>query len=290
MSINAAALADIDKRQIANLTAELHVADSDTLTPATRWQSQGGLSVTYNPNATNNTRHVPIRGLKRPISSFTEMIDPSYDISGQQLTDDMIDWIFYVDAGHAFGSEGGDNAQSAISATAGTAWDFDEGADGTGIQIGQRVDVLDAAGNHVTFDDDSALTLAGTQSNYGSAGSATALLEGTDFEFDRELGQVVFLRAINDDVITPTLTSPAITSASKNYMTKRMPIREGKVSLRCRLFFFDQDKDSNLILAHKDFLGEISASGGLTADGSAEANPGVNIKILDEGRLFKRQN
>lgn len=286
--VTQAALSDINSRDLMTLTGEVHLASNAVLDQTTRWNSLGNIpGLQYNPNAENKKTMTNVRGLRRPAKSHTTSIEPKYEVSVNELGDEVLDMIFFVDANHDFGAAGADNVQAGLSAVAGTAYDFDAGADGAAIGAGDRVDVLDAAGKrvqHVT-----AIALLGVALNYGAATDQAALVEGVDYELDGALGQIRFLKAIADDVITPTITSETITTASKNYMTKRKPNRVGYIERMCRIYWFDQDPDSNWAMAHEDFLARFSVTGGFNADGEADAEAKLEIEVLSDGDVYKRR-
>jgi len=284
-SYNAAAEYDMEVRNFPNPTSELYATRGETLTNA-RWRGAGPGTATYNPNVQSETRSVPFHGLMRPLGSHTSGITPSWSVNLRSAKRDNLDFLYNVDPDHDFGSAGSDNAQSAISAAAGTAFDFDEGADGAGVLRGDRVDLLDASGNrvmHVT-----SVTLAGTQSNYGATGSATALLEGTDFEVDYLEGQILFLRDIADDVITPTFTAPAITSASELYLVKRKPFLLGSYRRHWRVLTTDQDERNPRVVGLYDFFGELAPSGSSQNDGSAAFEGQYTLTYISGGYLYTR--
>jgi len=287
MGLKQAALSDVNKRDLLTLTAEVHIADSAVLSAASRWTDLGNIpGLQYNPNAENKTVMIVRRGLKRPGKSHTTAIEPKYEVTSNELSDEVLDMIFFVDAEHDFGSEGADNAQTGISAVDGTDFDFDEGADGAGVLAGQRTDILDANGKHVH--QITALALVGVATNYGPAEDSATLVEGVDYELDADIGQIRWLKAINNDVITPTITSETITSSSKKYMRKRKPNRVGYVERMCRIFWWDQDNDSNWVMLHKDFLARFSVDGGFNADGEADAESKLMIEVLSDGEIWKR--
>lgn len=287
MGLKQAALSDVNKRDLLTLTAEVHIADSAVLSAASRWTDLGNIpGLQYNPNAENKTVMIVRRGLKRPGKSHTTAIEPKYEVTSNELSDEVLDMIFFVDAEHDFGSAGADNAQTGLSAVDGTDFDFDEGADGAGVLAGQRTDILDANGKQVH--QITALALVGVATNYGPAEDSATLVEGVDYELDADIGQIRWLKAINNDVITPTITSETITSSSKKYMRKRKPNRVGYVERMCRIFWWDQDNDSNWVIYHKDFLARFSVDGGFNADGEADAESKLMIEVLSDGEIWKR--
>lgn len=285
--VTQAALSDINPRDMLTLTGEVHLADSDALSAASRWKSLGNIpGLQYNPNSENKTTMMVVRGIRRPAKSHNTSIDPKYEVSVNEISDDVLDMIFFVDQGHDFGSAGADNAQTGISAAAGGAFDFDAGDDGVAVAAGERVDILDTDGKHVQHV--TAIVLTGTNLNYGPDADQAALVEGVDYELDGALGQVRFLKPIDDDVITTSITSETITATSKSYMRKRKPNRVGYIERMCRIYWFDQDNDSNWVMAHKDFKGRFSVTGGFNADGEADAEATLEIEILSDGEILKR--
>lgn len=282
-----AAISDINPRDLLTMTAEVHIADSATLSAATRWTALGNVpGLQYQPNAENKKTMANIRGLKRPLKSHTTGIDPKYEVTVNELRDDVLDMIFFVDTTHDFGSGGADNAQTGLSAAAGTAFDFDAGDDGVAVAAGERVDILNASGGHVTHV--TAIVLTGVNLAYGPDEDQAALVEGVDYELDGDVGQIRFLKAINDDVISTSITSETITAVSSNYMIKRKPNRIGYIERMCRIFWWDQDNDSNWVIWHKDFKARFSVSDGFNADGEADAEAKLEIEILTDGEIWKR--
>lgn len=287
MSITQAALADINARDLLTLTAEVHIGDGKTVATTNRWKSLGAVpSLEYAPNAENKAVPVAVRGIIRTAKSHTSRIEPKYTATMRELSKKVMEMIFFEDTAHDFGAAGADNAQSGLSAASGSAFDLDEGSDGEGVAIGDRTDVLDSSGNHVLAI--TALVLAGVEEAYGAGGDSTTLAEGIDYELDADIGQVRWLKAINDDVITPTITSATIAATSTNYMTKAKPNRVGYVEKLCRIYWFDQDSDSNWVIWHKDFLARFSVGRGFTADGEATAEPQLMIEVLSDGEVWKR--
>lgn len=287
MNKKQAPFSDIKPRDLLTLTAEVHIASTRELMSATRWRNLGNIpGLQYRPNAENKKTMINVRGLRRPAKSHTTGIDPKYEVNVNELSDKVMDMIFFVDAEHDFGSAGASNSQSGLSAVAGTALDLDAADDGIAVAVGDRVDILDASGKHVTHI--TAIVLTGAKLVYGPDGDQAALVEGIDYELDGDVGQVRFLKAINDDVIGTSITSETIAATSQNYMTKRKPNRVGYIERLCRIFWWDQDNDSNWVIWHKDFLARFSVNDGFNADGEADAEATLEIEVLTDGEVWKR--
>ena len=282
-----AAISDINPRDLLTLTAEVLIADDLAVSPATRWKHLGNIpGLQYQPNSENKTTMGNIRGFKRTLKSFTTSIDPKYEVTANELSRDVLDMVLFVEPDHDFGIEGADNVQTGLSATAGSSFDFDAGSSGTAIAAGERVDILDATGKLVT--QVTGIVLTGVNANYGPGADQNALVEGVDYELDGNVGQIRFIKPINDDVISTNITSQTITSASSNYMVKRKPNRVGSREWLTRIFWWDQDDLSNWVMWHKDFRARFHITDGFNADGEADAEAKMEIQILTDGEIWKR--
>lgn len=289
MPLIQAAISDVNTRHMMTLAGELQIGNTGSLATCNRFRDFGNIGdVKYNPTSDNKVMKFTRRALTRTAKAHNRSIEPKYEVMSNELSRLLRQLIFFTDPDHVWGAEGADNAQSAISATAGTPWDFDEGDDGQGVAIGDRTDILNASGAHVIGC--TALVLAGVETVYGAGADSATLAEGVDYEHDSQLGQVRWLRAIDDDVITPTITCPAITSASANYMTKMKPNRVGYIERICRVNFFDQDEVANWAMAHNDFLARIIATDGPQANNDVDAEGKVEIHVLTDGYMLFREN
>ncbi|MDP0498675.1 MAG: hypothetical protein Q7P63_01120 [Verrucomicrobiota bacterium JB022] len=287
MSAEDFVIAQINPRDVVAMTAEVYVGNGKTPETNSRYGLLGSsASLEYAPNSETKTKMVPVRGIKRPVGAHTTKIEPKYNVTSNELSQKIVNMVFFTDADYDFGSAGADNAQTGLSAVAGTAWDFDATSTGEAVKAGDCTDVLDASGKPVQAI--TAIVLAGVNSAYGAAGDSTTLAEGIDYRLDPLLGQIVWLKPIDDDVITPTITSETITSTSRNYMRKLKPNRKGFIERMCRIFWYDQDDESNWVMAHKDFLARFTVTSGFTADGEADAEPQVEITVLTDGYMLKR--
>ena len=280
-------LNNIDPRDLLTSTSEIFLAEGTAVTAATRWQRFANLpGLSYDPQAEHKDTMIMVRGVKRPGKSHTTSINPKFTAKSNELNQQIVDFVFFADENEDLGSEAVDNAQAALSAAAGSDFDFDEGADGAGVTIGQRTDILNAAGARIS--NITAIVLTGGEEAYGATGDQTTLLEGTDYELDALLGQIIWLKAINDDVISTSITAPAITSDSDNYMVKRKPNQKGSREMLARMYWYDQDETSKLKLAYEDVLVRIKVTGGFESDGEAEAEPELEFTPLTDGRVLNR--
>lgn len=225
------------------------------------------------------------RGKRRLGKASSKATEESYTITFGQLGFRNLAMLFNADIDRDWGGEAADNIQTGLSATAGSAWDFDAGSDGSPNNVGRWYPVLNASGTRVR--DITAITLAGVKAVYGAAGSATALAEGIDFNVDLKLGLIQFLTSIDDDVITPTITSKTITAGSVEYLKKLVPGETAFIEGIACLHFWDDDDEDNLALSHEYFLARLQPTTGPTFNDDY-ATCQATLKVLEEGRILAR--
>lgn len=228
---------------------------------------------------------VTLRGQRRLGKASSKMTEESYTVTLGQLGFRNTAMLYNANPDRDWGSEAADNIQTGLSAVAGSAWDFDESSDGVANVAGRWYPVLNSSG--VRVKDITALSLAGTLSAYGAAADGTALAEGIDYKLDGKLGMVQFLRAIDDDVITPTITSKTITAADKEYLKKLVPGERAFIEGMFCIYFWDDDDDDNLALCHEYFLGRLSPNTGPSFN-DEYVTVQANLKVLEEGRVLAR--
>lgn len=280
-------LNNIDPRDLVTSTSEIYLAAGNTVAASTRWKRFSNLpGLEYQPNAEHKETMINVRGVKRPGKSYTTGLDPKFIAKANELNQRIIDFVFFADEDEDFGAESADNAQAALSAVAGQSFDFDEGADGVGVGVGERTDILTSTGGRLR--DVSAIVLTGVNLSYGSGEDQAQLVEGVDYELDGLLGQIVWLKAINNDVISTSITAPAITADSSSYMVKRKPNKVGSREMMARMYWYDQDETAKLKLAYEDVLMRVKVIGGFNSDGEADAEPEIEFTPLTEGRLLNR--
>ena len=96
------------------------------------------------------------------------------------------------------------------------------------------------------------------------AWDSTALAHNIDYVRDEKLGMVKFLKSIDDDVITPTITSKTISSTSGEYLKKLVPGEKAFVEGYFMVYFWDDDEDGNLALCHEYIYGRLRPTQGPT--------------------------
>lgn len=262
-------------------TADIHFARGAANLDDTKvipWDTLGNLpKVTVNVSAEFKEHMGSYRGRKKLDRTTATEMKIEY-----QATADEFDWrnlgfLFFGDPDYDWGAQASDNSQTGLSAAAGAPFDFDAGDDGVANRINGYYDLYDTNGKRVT--DITAVTLAGTNLNYGSGGDQAALVEGIDFVVDKKLGGVRFLVSINDDVITPTITSKTITSSSDEYMQYMKVLEKAFAEGMCRVFIWDDDDKSNLVWSHEDFKARISVEGGPEVNGDDWSEMNLVIKV-----------
>lgn len=275
MSFQPTTHSDIDPDFLANLTAEIQTKQSNNA-----WREMAKANVQYTPGATAKPRMMPSRSIMRTRKNRVTRIDPKYTGTILTLTRQATERVYAVDPAYSF-ADGNDNAQTGLSAVAGTAWSL------VGARAGDRFDILNASGKRVWGV--TALTIAGTEEAYGAAGTATAPAEGIDWELDRSTCQIVLLQDSPDDTWTPTITSPTIAAGHALYMARRKPMRLAFLEVPTRIMFYQPDGTGSgreLVMWHDEFMASIFATAGHNADGDADSTYTLDISILTEGQLW----
>lgn len=265
-------------------TAEIAVGNTLTDTAATQFSRfASAASLAYAANAEGATIMAPSRGMMVPVNHVTQKAEPKFTIKTNETSDGTLARQFLADS--AFAAATLNNLQTAIaSPTAGAAFDFDTGSDGIAIKKGTRMKIRTSAGAHVTHL--TAVTYAGTESAYGAAADGTALAENIDVITDLERGEVIFLRDIDDDVITPTITAPAITATDETYRKGVKGLQVGTLRRYCEFHLYNSATQIEDITI-KATCGIIPTSG-FTADASAETETETEFVVISGFQLFKR--
>lgn len=237
------------------------------------------------PKSETRDKYVTNRGRKVLGKSSNRMIDDSYETTLGQLGYRNLGILYHGNPDYDWGAEAADNAQTGLSAVAGTAWNFNTGSSGVANVVGRWYPIRAASGTPHT--DITACTFAGALSAYGSGGASTTLAEGIDYVLDKKLGMVQFKKSISNDTITPTITSKTISATSKEYLKKIKPGQLATIDGIFRVLFWDDEDDSNLAFHHQDFYGRLSANGGPTANDDFMSLK-VTIKVIQPGIVLAR--
>lgn len=223
------------------------------------------------------SKSIACRGQKRKVKSVNRMMGLKYKLTLAELGPKQLAMVYFGDPDYTF-ADAAHNGQAALVATAGTPWNFDVANGGTAYKAGRYMAVRSAAGKEVT--DLTALTLTGADAQYGAAGNSTALVEGIDYSVDLKTGLVTFSRAINGDVITPTITAKAITSDSDEFLTRIRVMSKATHKGMARLYVWDDDAKSNLALRHTDFHCQVTVSTAPTFKDDF-ATVEIEVEVLD---------
>lgn len=264
------------------------MADTDTApTAATRWIHIGNANtVELDSGVQMRSSMVSISGLRRQGRSHETGSEPKIKLTVNEFTDEVARIALGDDPTFDYGSAGSDNAQTGLSAAAGTAWNFNTGSSGVAVVAGQRTQIYDASGARVM--DVTAVVLSGAVAQYGAAGDSMTLAEDVDYKLDPQTGEILWLKAISNDTVTPTITSNTITATSKNYASKIKAFLKGFKERYFMLRCYDQDDDFNMALWSEDIHGRISREGSSTADGQNDFENNLVIDVFNDPVCFKR--
>lgn len=286
-------LYELPEDRFLQLVAEVWISNSSAApTAATRWTClTNNTSTEFNKNQTTRASMKAVDAVRRPAREHVSEIDPQFTFTANCLTNEVMQSLLGADPDFSFGSDPSSNAQASGSSASITDFDFDEGADGVGIAKNSRTPILDGSGNHVRSI--TALALAGTESAYGADEDDTTLVEGVDYLLDSQNGTILWLKAINNDVITGTASWSAITSASNNYLSAfRMFTRVAKTRY-FSIVWRDQDDLDNIVIetpwlgAHA-IKGSIKVEAGFTADGQNDAEVPLMLRVLNDPTFMVR--
>lgn len=220
--------------------------------------------ITVNPESEQVEIKRHLRGLNRKVSNPLASMKLSYDLEISQLTFNALARVLHV-SGQTFTeftrSSGTDNASN---------FDF-RTSEGKALVQDRWYDItaFSVRGLHLT-----SVTLTGAQSAYGANADATGLLEDKDYELDRTMGAVRFLRAV-DDIISVTATFPAITSSDPFYSWIVTPNAKPKLSGVGVVEVFNDER--KLIHKHEGFGCVVVPNGDLEFNSQLST---VKLKLL----------
>lgn len=221
--------------------------------------------ITVNPESEQVEIKRHLRGINRKVSKPVASMKLSYDLEVSQLTFNALARVLFVN-GQSFS----EFTRSAGTGTAASALDF-RTSQGKALVQDRWYDIsaLEVRGLHLT-----SVALTGAQSAYGANADATGLLEGKDYELDRTMGSVRFLRAV-DDIINVTSTYPAITASDPQYSWVVTPNANPKLSGIGVVEVFNDDR--KLIYKHEGFGCVVVPNGDLEFNSQLAT---VKLKIL----------
>lgn len=192
-----------------------------------------------------------LRGLNRQVGNPVTTHKIAYEIESSQLTFNALAIALFME--HTLGS---DTARTAASDVTITTFDFRTSQGKTHNQS-RWYDLIHqttfARYLHVT-----SVTLTGALLVYGAAADSATLLEGKDYELDKTMGAVRFLRAIDDNIIT-TVTYGAIAAGDGVYARTQTPLAKNKLSGIGAIQIFDDA--GKLILKHEGFGCDVIPNG-----------------------------
>lgn len=284
MSDRSLNLLEINNRDLLQLTCRVFWSGATTAPgPATRWRHLMNCNnVSLDRGVTTRATKVVVGGLKRTAKSHTTELAPKFTLTGNEWTEEATRLALAADPAHDFGVAGDDNAQTGLSAVAGSAIN----ATTAPIKKGERTQLYDAAGKRVYGV--TAAVLTGALSAYGAAGSSATLAEDVDYVLDAQAGEIYWLIDVPNDTISTTLTTNAITASSANYATKIRSFLLGQRESYFMLRFYDQDERDDLALWSEDIFGSILASGTTEADGENDAEIPLEIMVYNDPTFYKR--
>ncbi|KAF0093430.1 MAG: hypothetical protein E1N59_2831 [Puniceicoccaceae bacterium 5H] len=197
-------------------------------------------------------------------------------------------WLMTMhDPNYDWGAVASDNAQTALSAVAGQPFDFDEGDAGLGVKAGMLTPLFTTTGLRVAFP--TAVTLAGVETVYGPSSDSTALVAGVDFELDQVTGKIHWLRDINDDVITPTITAPEITSSSPEYMIRAKAMSGQQIKGFADIYIHAKGGPANFH-SHIGAFGTLYITGGFEVGENGQMRPTAEFTVHKAGIVEQRIN
>lgn len=204
------------------------------------------------------------RGIRRKDKTISTENALQYTIKADEWNAALLKILFGATAGAGL-------AQSAITATAGSAWLFTSPSP-SGTQ--KWYDVKDASG--VRIRKLTALTIA-------------TLTEGTDFEVDYLLGRVRFL-VTQTATRTPTITCSAITAGSVDSYIPLTPFGDVIKQGFGRLVCYDQNDNNVIVYSHEDFSCEVTLDSSSEMGGTGIGELALKVVVTDTvGLVYVRQ-
>lgn len=204
--------------------------------------------ITINPETEQSKITRNNRGLNRIQGNPTTSFKVSYDIEVSQLTWNAMARVFFMTQ-----SNPSDNVRTAQAGQSIVALDF-RTASGLTHHKDRWYDISTSS---LRYQHVNSVALVGIQSSYGAAADSTSLLEGTDYELDKTMGCVRFLKAI-DDVISGSVNYSEITSASAVYGRVAVPLEQNMLS---GIGAIDVWEDGKLIWKHEGFGCDVFPNG-----------------------------
>lgn len=208
----------------------------------------------------------PVFGVMRQVDETPGLLTLGYELTTKAIADARKLKYFLA------GVSGQDLAQAAVAAQQADAIVF----------TAQAPAVL-----HRWYD----VLKAGVRQRFLTAFSIAGKNEGVDYIVDLEQGQVRFINAaaLPAANITPTISAPAIDSASAKFMRGLRPMQNQIWRGYARLITYDQNRTNRIVKEHNDFSFTLTMGKnfGVKHDGQSEAS----IKLMvaaDEGVVLHR--
>lgn len=233
------------------------------LGPAYTFGNETKIGVSAEPEHQKIVRNS--RGRNRKVSNPVSSMKITYDLEVSQLTFNALARAMFVN-GQAFTAF----TRSAGSGSAVDALDF-RTSQGKAVDLSRWYD-LAASGVralHLT-----SAALRGVNLAYGAAGDSTTLLEGKDFELDRTMGAVRFLRTL-DDQISATVDFAAIAATDPLYSWIVTPLANPKLTGIGVIEVFNDS--GNLVYKHEGFGCDVVPDGDIDFNSNLST---VKLKIL----------
>jgi len=272
-------MSQVNEKQIAILDSEFYFSPGAQTAAHARQIGFDRFTAVEKASSTVETdikkKKLPRRGAMLEVKTTNRGMGIKYGLTLAEVGASSLPFMYFADPNYDWGAERKDNTQVALSAVQGAPFNFDIGNGGNEYLHNRWHEVYDAAGNRVTHLE--ALTLVGGNAVYGAAQDGVALEEGIDFEVDLLSGRFRISRSITDDVITPTITSKAITQSSDAYLQRLSvysnPTFRGIASLE----LYDDDGE---FLRHDLFRAEVHVTEGFSVS-EDYATIGVEVCALD---------
>ena len=231
--------------------------------------------ITVNPEAEQSKIVRNNRGVNRISGNPTKEFKVSYEIEISELTYNGLARGLFMDQ-----TTPSDNARSAQATQAIVTLDFRTSQSKT-----HHLDRwYDLSNSSLRFQHLNSAALTGALASYGAAADSTTLLEGTDYELDKVLGRVRFLKAI-DDQISGSVNFSEITSSSEIYGKVQTPLAANMLS---GIGVIDVWEDSELIWKHEGFACDLIPNGDIDFNSDlSTVKLRANAKV-PMGNLFVR--
>lgn len=188
------------------------------------------------------------RGINRVSGNPTKAFKVAYEIELSQLTYNGLARAFFMDQ-----TTPSDNVRTAQATQAIVGFDFRSSQSKTH-HLNRWYDI---ATSSLRYQHINSVALTGALLAYGASADSTTLLEGTDYELDKTLGLVRFLKAI-DDQISGTVNYSAITTSSAVYSKVQGPLASNKLS---GIGAIDVWEEGQLIWKHEGFACDVFPNG-----------------------------